>query len=491
MSNHSFLSNVAQLVTASAVSQFIIFATTPVLTRLYDPTDFGIAAVFTAVILFISPVSSFSYSQAIVMSSDDKEAVTLAVLCLIIVMLVSVVLIVPFVFFNSVEAFSFNTPGLINYLWLIPVVVFLRGAYYVFLFESSREKSFTTQAYSKLTQTIVERTMTLGAGFLGYATAGAMIISRVFSFVAEAVCFINIAISLVRKRTAITYQAIRVVALKYRQFPLYANWSYIFGGLSAYLPIFLLAYFFTPEITGLYAISDRLLLTPLALLGESLRRVYYQKAASQQKDFAELKSFFLRLREKLIAYSIFPFLAFSVVSTEIFSVFLGNRWEKAGMFAGIIGFLVAAQFISTPVSSLINVLEKQREYLIVTVMIFFSRLLAFLIGGLNKDVMLAIWLFVSAEILIYVAMHMWIDSILQFQFKKTLIQTGKHLLFSAPFIAILWLGMWLYPNKYFAVAAFLFTCSAYYMISVYRFEGVFLPDKIKTIMYRLIAQRMK
>src|SRR5690606_21592699 len=80
-----FVRNVAVLAGGTALGQLLTIAASPVLTRLYDPADFGVLGVYAALLTTITTVASLRYELAIPVSDDEEEAASLLVLCLVAV----------------------------------------------------------------------------------------------------------------------------------------------------------------------------------------------------------------------------------------------------------------------------------------------------------------------------------------------------------------------------------------------------------------------
>lgn len=488
MSRYIFWRDIATISTASILSQIILFATTPVFTRLYDPATFGIAAVFAAVIFTISPVSSFSYNHAIVLATGEDEAASISILSFLLTLFVSLLLLIPFGVLHETFFSPMMTPGLRFFIWLIPLSVLVKGTSGILFMASSREKNFALQGRAKVIQTVSERALVIGAGLLGKAEVLAIIASRFVSYIFEAAPFYRIVAKLSAFARTLSWQALQDVASKYRQFPLFANWTFIFANLSAYISVFIIAFFFTSEFIGLYVISERVVCTPLMVFGDSLKSVYYQKAASQQGDFEQLRHFFQRLRDRILAYSIFPSLMLLFFGPDIFRLFLGERWEAAGSIAGLICVLAFFQFLSSPVMSLVNVLGKQKPFLYFTVLLFIARCLSFIIGGMLAEPMTAVWILTLSGSMTYLAINGWIDRLLSISSKVALFNLLKYACLSAGLLSSVTFLNILYPGMLVLLVAL--TCASvfYYAVVVRIVEGKTLNAFVRQLTHMATAR---
>ena len=453
-----FWVNIAKLMSASVLSQAVIFVSIPILTRMYSPDAFGVAAVFTGMVLFLSPISSFGYHQAIVLPKKKNDAFSLCYLSLFLVIAFSAGLFIPFGLFASRVARFLNTPDLVRISWLLPFAVFSRGICLIALMATSRAETFGLQAVSTIVQTLVDRLFILGVGFMGHATGTTIICGRFLASLCETGVFTGNIKQLAAHRKKLSWSCLGNAIRRYKNFPLFANWITMFSLGVTQLPVYIMAFFFSPEVIGLYAMSNRLLRTPMMLLGDAVRRVYYQAAAQDQQNEKSLKTFFSRLREKLIAYGLFPFLILSVISEDFFPFLLGPKWSQAGSYVKILCFITAAQFVSTPIAGLVNVVGLQREFLQITAVLFLCNSCCLILGGIFHDPFLGLWLFVSSGIVFYGYLHLWIGDRIGIKKSETVKLLSKYITINIFFVMIVsvldldFLGLPAYLTLVFVVA---------------------------------------
>ena len=86
--------DVATLTVGTAIAQVITIAATPLLTRLYTPSDFGLLAVFLAVASVGATLVTLRYETSILVPKENTESANLVLLSLILGGGLSVVLAV-------------------------------------------------------------------------------------------------------------------------------------------------------------------------------------------------------------------------------------------------------------------------------------------------------------------------------------------------------------------------------------------------------------
>jgi O-antigen/teichoic acid export membrane protein len=140
MSN--FITNVLKLVSGSVASQVLGILLIPIITRIYNPDDFGIFQLFMSISGILVIVSTFSYQFAIMLPKTEEDAANVTSLCTVLVVITSlltgiVVLLIPV---NIDEIF--NTPGISSYLPLLSLIIFLNGMFFVQNYWLSRRTRF-------------------------------------------------------------------------------------------------------------------------------------------------------------------------------------------------------------------------------------------------------------------------------------------------------------------------------------------------------------
>ena len=133
---------------------------------------------------------------------------------------------------------------------------------------------------------------------------------------------------------------------------------------------------------------------------------------------------------------------------DIFVVILGGKWAEAGVYSQILAVWTFFVFISTPLNNLSSVFERQEINLILNVIIFVTRVIALLIGGLLKNVFLTMWLFALTGILTSGWYILWALRISGVKISTSILTLLKSLLISSPFLAVVGLGVWVFQLRH-------------------------------------------
>src|ERR1700753_2219660 len=125
-----FARSVSILVGGTAMTQAIAVAASPVLTRIYRPSDFGVLQVFISLTGFVMVMAAGRYEFALLLPEDEQSAFDLlgvAIGCVCLTTLLTATLVAmlhqyPAMLPSGVRALR-------GYLWLLPVSVFGGGLY--------------------------------------------------------------------------------------------------------------------------------------------------------------------------------------------------------------------------------------------------------------------------------------------------------------------------------------------------------------------------
>ena len=125
--SHTFSGDVIKLVTGTILAQAIGILVMPVVSRLFAPEAFGIAAIFSSITGIIGTIVCLRYQLAIMLPESTVEAINILGVSLISIILVT--FIVTLIIFIGNEAIIdlLQAPQFKEYLWFIPLAIFFQG----------------------------------------------------------------------------------------------------------------------------------------------------------------------------------------------------------------------------------------------------------------------------------------------------------------------------------------------------------------------------
>jgi O-antigen/teichoic acid export membrane protein len=390
----SFARNVTKLVFGSVIAQGLGILVIPALSRIYTPEHFGALALFVSITSIVGSVVCFRYELAIMLPEDDGDAANLFVLSLIITLLVSVITGVILFVAGERILLLFNAQALNEYLWAIPVMIFFLGLFAALNYWYSRIKKFGRLSVARISQSICTYPPRLGLGLSGFICSGSFIVTQV---IGQGVSVLFLIVFLFKDKAFpsikhISFYKIKKNGKRYKNFPIYSSWEALLNTASMHIPPILLALFFDSQIVGYFALGRQMLGLPMTFIGSAISQVFFQKA-SESKTKGDLSKVVEDIFKFLVSVGLLPFLILTMIGDDVFSIVFGPQWAEAGIYVQMLSLWILFVFISSPLSHLLSVLEKQRIGMQWNIGLFISRIAAICIGGYFNNERLAIALF--------------------------------------------------------------------------------------------------
>jgi O-antigen/teichoic acid export membrane protein len=355
----SFSRNVGTMVTWNLLAQSLGLLSTPIITRLYAPEDFGIMTLFASLIALFSTVASLRYESAIIISKKNSEAINVFGLCVSLTTLFTMFMSVLIFCFADVIAreYAIETKGL---LWLIPCGFFFTGLKLDLNYWFSRMKQFSLIAVSEILQPITSAAVKIIAGLLCGSTAFWLVFGNLAGTIAVFFCLFisfqsNYFTDFIKH---INKTQILHVSKEYNNFPKYSVFTALLNSASQNLPAFLFVYFFSSEVAGLYGLAATILRKPVTIISNSIRKVFLQKAASTVNQSKSLKEDLKKITIALILIGIIPFGIVTIAGEELFSLVFGSEWRNAGLYAQVLSPWLFLLFINPPATQVYIVKQK-------------------------------------------------------------------------------------------------------------------------------------
>lgn len=355
-----FARSVVALASGTAIGQAVVIMVSPILTRLYTPADFGVLSLYMAVVGILGVASALRYEFALPIAATNKDAAALAVLSGGLALLVSLLSWVVLVLtWKPIEA-AFNLASLRLYIWLVPLGIASIGMFNVLTLWGTRDQAFGVLAQSRLTQGVGIAGTQVGAGLMAAGGLGLItgdVLGRVFGALHVAR---RVATSHTHEIRALDRATLLAVLTRFRRFPLISAPASFFNALGLRLPVILVAAFYGIEPAGWLMLSQRVVGTPMTLIGQSVSRVYAGELGRRlREDPASIEILFLRMSWKLALFCTLPILLLAVAAPATFEWIFGDNWYTAGQYTRLLALMLIAQFIVVPVSQTLTLLERQ------------------------------------------------------------------------------------------------------------------------------------
>lgn len=397
-----FRSGVSQILSGSLIGQGVLLAVSPVLTRLYSASDFGALAAFTALATVCGGLATLSWDRAIVIPRSSTSARALVALGLVSGVLVSVLV----AFLTWILRFWIDdllgTTIFAVFWWLLPVTILSMVLYAVMSAHLVRERAYGRLALRNAIQGVAQAFSSVLFGLVNIGVFGllsSIVVGRTLSV-------IGVGVRRRGRESLPSLARIRVIARRYRRFPLVSTWSRTLNSLGLQLPPLVIIAVYGSLEAGLYALTIRVLATPIGIVVDAVSQYFEGTFASMVRSRERhLSALLVRMVAILLVVAILPTLAVLFLGPTLFGWVFGTEWTAAGVFAQITVVYYLAQFVVAPVSRALLVLEKQFTQLAWDITRMITTCLAVLIPGLVglslSDAL--VWLTV-AQVALYAAL---------------------------------------------------------------------------------------
>ncbi len=385
----AFVRNVLIVMSGTAAAQIIGFSISPIISRLFTPSDFGVFGSFNSISTIIAAGATLQYTQAIMLPKEKEDAINLffvsclstlgvGFLCLV------VCLVVPTYINGLMKTDS------IWALALLVIATFVTGLNASCQAWCVRVKAFKITASSQIIRSLSSNGSQVGLGFLKGGAAG-LIVSSVLADILASLNLVRVVISDIKTFwQRIQWGRMKDLAKEYRDFPMYSASQNIINSLSSGLPVLLLTHFYGLAVAGAYAFGVRILQIPMGFVLAPLRQVLFQKASEAYNQGGTLAQLYIKITVGLFAVILFPSLVLFIWAPELFKLIFGSQWYMAGEYARWLILWLMFYFCNLPAVLFAQVIRIQRSMFFYDLILLTARTLVLVLGGLYLNALYTI-----------------------------------------------------------------------------------------------------
>ncbi len=376
-----FVRNILVVMSGTAAAQVIGFALTPIISRFFSPSDFGVFGSFNSVAGIIAAGVTLQYTQAIMLPKQKEDAINLFVvscLCTCIVAFLCLIgcVVVPTALNGLMKTNGIWALGLLVVATTISGLNESCGAWCV------RVKAFKRTSASQVIRSLSSNGTQIGLGYFRAGGAG-LIIS---SILADILASLNLARVVFRDLGElyrnIRWKRMKQLAKDYSDFPMYSASMNVINSLSLGLPVLLLAYFYGIAVAGAYAFGMRILSVPMGFVLTALRQVLFQKAAETHNDGERLMPLYVKITSGLFALTLLPSLVIFIWAPQLFAWVFGSQWHLAGEFARSLMLWMMFMFCNLPAVLFSRIIRIQRKMFVFDIIVLSARAIVLFVGGM-------------------------------------------------------------------------------------------------------------
>lgn len=398
-SRSELISAFTLLASGSLIAQAVTVLSSPILTRLYTPKEFGLYALFVALAGSLSPAVAGKYEAALVLPSKKHQVYSLAYSAFALSIVCFITVLGVLLYFAFTENSVPYVGNLGKYLYFIPLYLLLIGWSETLFGLCNKFEKYKLMSISRLIQAVTIAIVSISFGVFGFGIFGlicGVLSGSIVSSIAI-LCYgkLNL-ISNIQK-----FQELKTVAKAYKNFPIYNATSSIFDAATVHMPIFFLSMYYEQRLVGLYALTVRVFYTPLIFISSTLNQILLKKI-SELVNADIIATRFLVKSMALLSIVVFPvFIVLYFFGENLFGFVFGSEWAEAGKIAKVLAAALSIRFVISSVSVSLNATNNNEIAFYWKILSFISTLILFFIFANKMDFYDFLFLFVIVDIAIY------------------------------------------------------------------------------------------
>ncbi|MDM5361451.1 oligosaccharide flippase family protein [Peribacillus sp. ACCC06369] len=375
---NDFMNKILLLLTGNSIAQLILFASSPILTRIYTPEDFGVFATYTSLLAILMSFSSLCLEKAIPLEKNHKNTVHLMYISLFTIAVVCMLnIILSLLNLSLFQIYGIKTT--IKNDLLLSSGLFFAGIYQVLLYWLVKEDKFKGITHSKILQSISNVISQFSLTSINHLTPGIGLATG--DMIGRGITLVYIWRFFLKQMhwPKVNFRRIRYLFKKYEDFAKYSTWSTLLSSLSMQIIFLLLMRLYGPEVTGYFSMASKTVGLPITMVGASISPVFYTEALkSITNDPRRVLKLYRSILAKLAMAGIPSLILLAWIAPGLFSFVFGEEWRVSGEYVTLMSFMFISQVIVIPISQILYLIKKQRTQLLWDV----SRLLLSSIGVL-------------------------------------------------------------------------------------------------------------
>ncbi|HDF2183794.1 TPA: type 8 capsular polysaccharide synthesis protein Cap8K [Staphylococcus aureus] len=391
---NKFIGDSFLMILSSGIAQVILIITTPIITRLYSPTEFGEFTIFSNIAMILIPIINARYDLLIVNTKNDRSANILSQISFLISLLILLILIPIF----AISAWLY--PNFILDFIFIIIMLFLVSLTNIFTNYLNKERKYKVLSLINVFRAGSMALLQIIFGLLALGSLG-LIIGFSLSYIAG----ITLGYKTFKKHFNIVRdkEETKALFLENKNQLVYSTPSILLNSLSFSVVVFFIGILYTNTEVGIYGMAIRVLGIPVTIISLGLSKIFMQQANDYYIEYGNFRNLLLKFSSILVIVSIILYVPLYLFSEELVNILLGHSWVDAITVIKIVIPLFVIRLIVPTVSLSVIVLQKQQLELILQALFLIGTTATFVI---SKMLNLTFLNFVSINTVVLIVSYM-------------------------------------------------------------------------------------
>ncbi|HEG7447966.1 TPA: type 8 capsular polysaccharide synthesis protein Cap8K [Staphylococcus aureus] len=391
---NKFIGDSFLMILSSGIAQVILIITTPIITRLYSPAEFGEFTIFSNIAMILIPIINARYDLLIVNAKNDRSANILSQISFLISLLILLILI-PIL---AISAWLY--PNFILDFIFIIIMLFLVSLTNIFTNYLNKERKYKVLSLINVFRAGSMALLQIIFGLLSLGSLG-LIIGFSLSYITG----ITLGYKTFKKHFNIVRnkEETKALFLENKNQLVYSTPSILLNGLSFSVVVFFIGILYTNTEVGIYGMAIRVLGIPVTIISLGLSKIFMQQANDYYIERGNFRNLLLKFSSTLVIVSIILYVPLYLFSEELVNILLGHSWVDAITVIKIVIPLFVIRLIVSTVSLSVIVLQKQQLELILQALFLIGTTVTFVI---SKMLNLTFLNFVSINTAVLIVSYM-------------------------------------------------------------------------------------
>lgn len=391
---NKFIGDSFLMILSSGIAQVILIITTPIITRLYSPTEFGEFTIFSNIAMILIPIINARYDLLIVNTKNDRSANILSQISFLISLLILLILMPIF----AISAWLY--PNFILDFIFIIIMLFLVSLTNIFTNYLNKERKYKVLSLINVFRAGSMALLQIIFGLLALGSLG-LIIGFSLSYIAG----ITLGYKTFKKHFNIVRdkEETKALFLENKNQLVYSTPSILLNSLSFSVVVFFIGILYTNTEVGIYGMAIRVLGIPVTIISLGLSKIFMQQANDYYIEYGNFRNLLFKFSSILVIVSIILYVPLYLFSEELVNILLGHSWVDAITVIKIVIPLFVIRLIVSTVSLSVIVLQKQQLELILQALFLIGTTATFVI---SKMLNLTFLNFVSINTVVLIVSYM-------------------------------------------------------------------------------------
>lgn len=344
----SLAANFVRLTSGSLGGQLLLVLVAPVLTRVYEPANFGVLGVFLSAMALCLLLATLRYEMAIVAT---RNRVTPRYLFWLSNGLIVVFCVVTTIVLACAVPLCESMPHgerLRTYAWLFPMTLLVHGVLQTTQWIAVKQKAFGRIGVA----TLVGRSTDVAVKLLLGITLGLGASGLILGLLIGDLVSLLLLVGFLREWTwspPTRWSRYRLLFRKYADFPRYNLPASFCSALANGLPVAAYTVLFGPVCAGYLELSRRVLGRPASLFGNKLYMAFYEKSVDTLDQKGSIACLIERILPILVLTTAGPFLIVGLSGPPLFALIFGPEWSEAGRYAALLAPAWFLRSVASPI----------------------------------------------------------------------------------------------------------------------------------------------